>query len=133
MIESETRAAMTANQIAVNNAIIGNPEVWVRGNEGQELSPAEMAIYSRLINNLNDHLFHQARTLPLIDPGTEEQVLAMLAGFLHDNPGAHLVWLEREHRVNFYRTSLDPSESVTNEWIDVIESRIAKLEIAEAR
>ena len=131
LTQTELRMSNVANKIAINNAIIENAEIWVKGNEGQELSPTEMAVYTRLVNNINDYLFEYHLTLPLIDPGTEEQVLGMLAGFLHDNPGAYTVWRDRERRINFYRTSIDPSETITSEWVDAIESRMAILEKAE--
>jgi hypothetical protein len=127
LTHTELRMSNVANKFAINSAIIENADIWVKGNEGQELSPVEMAIYRRLVNNINDYLFEYHLTLPLIDPGTEEQVLAMLAGFLHDNPGAYAVWLDRERRINFYRTAIDPSETITTEWVDAIESRMAIL------
>jgi len=132
LTQTELRMSNVANKVAINNAIIENAEIWIKGNEGQELSPTEMAVYTRLVNNINDYLFEYHLTLPLIDPGTEEQVLSLLAGFLHDNPGAYTVWREREHRINFYRRSIDPGETITNEWVDAIESRMAILEKAES-
>ena len=131
LTHTELRMSNVANKFAINSAIIENAEIWVKGNEGQELSPVEMAVYRRLVNNINDYLFEYHLTLPLIDPGTEEQVLGLLAGFLYDNPGAYAVWLDRERRINFYRTSIDPSETITTEWVDAIESRMAILEKAE--
>ena len=57
--------------------------------------------------------------------GGEEQVLSMYAGFLARNPGAYRMWIDRERQLNADRTAVDPKETVTSDWIEMIEARIA--------
>lgn len=128
LLQTEMRAAMVANFIAINDSIIENANIWVRGNKGEELDRAESAIYERLVANKNDYMFHLWRTFVITEPQSEEQILSHFAGFLSDNPGAYQVWIDRERRINFYRTTVDPTETITNKWIDAMESRIAILE-----
>ena len=128
LLQTEMRAAMVANFVAVNDSIIENANIWVRGNKGEELDRAESAIYERLVANKNDYMFHSWQTFHITEPQSEEHVLSHFAGFLSDNPGAYQVWLDRERRINFYRTTIDPTETITGKWIDAMESRIAILE-----
>jgi len=128
LIMSEMRAALVANQISVNTSIIDNAEIWAKGTQGQDLSLAELAAYERLVNNVNHYFFHVHKTFELLEPESKEQIISEFAGFLYDNPGAYQVWIDRERRLNFYRTTLDPDETVTSGWIEAIESRIARME-----
>lgn len=127
LLQSEMRAALVANNISINDSIIGNVDIWVRGNKGEELNPAESAIHETLVHNVNNFMFHVRQTFLAIEPQAEEHILAEFAGFLADNPGAHQAWIKRERRLNTYRTTIDPAETVTSDWIDDIESRIAIL------
>ncbi len=43
-----------ANQIEADNAIADNADIWSKGNAGEELTPAEFAIFSGLVRNIND-------------------------------------------------------------------------------
>jgi hypothetical protein len=127
LLQVEMRAAMVANTVSINQSIIENADVWVRGNNGEELDPAESVIHARLVNNVNDFMFQNRQTFLGIEPQYEEQILAQFAGFLADNPGAYQAWIDRERRLNTYRTTIDPTETITSDWIDDIESRIAIL------
>jgi hypothetical protein len=88
LMQIEMRMAMVANSVSINESIIENADVWVRGNIGEELDPAEEVIHARLVNNVNDYMFHL-------------------------------------RRINAYRTTIDPTETISSDWIDDIESRIA--------
>ena len=125
LLQSEMRAAMVANRVSINELIIENADVWVRGNNGDELDPAESVIHARLVHNENHFMFHLRQTFLVVEPQSAEQIVAQFAGFLADNPGAYQAWIDRERRLNFYRTTIDPTETVTSDWIDDIESRIA--------
>jgi len=124
---SEMRASMVANSVAINNSIIENANIWVRGNEGQELSPVEQAAYDRLVLNVNDYYFQVRQTFLVIEPEWETHILTDFAGFLYDHPGAYQSWINREHKMNAHRHSVDPSEEVGTEWVEAIESKLAIL------
>ena len=125
LLDLEMRNSMVSNYIAVNEKIIDNADIWVRGNAGEDLNAEESAIYEILLTNFNDYHFQLSGTFRELWPEDEEQVLAMYAGFLARNPGAYRVWIERERQLNSDRTILNPKETVTAEWIDMIESRVS--------
>ena len=125
LLQTEMRAAMVANTVSINESIIQNADVWVRGYNGEELDPAESVIHARLITNVNDYMFQVRQTFLVTEPQSEEHILAEFAGFLADNPGAYQAWIDRERRINTYRTTIDPTETISSDWIDDIESRIA--------
>jgi hypothetical protein len=65
---SRAPAAMVANTVSINPSIIENVDVWVRGNNGEELDPAESVIHARLVNNVNDYMFHNRQTFLVTEP-----------------------------------------------------------------
>ena len=81
-------------------------------------------IYESLFTNLNDYSFQLYNIFHQLEPKSEEQVLSVYAGFLARNPGAYRVSIDRERQVNAYRTAVDPDETVTSDWINMIEARI---------
>jgi hypothetical protein len=125
MLSLEMRNSMVSNLVAVNEQIIDHPDTWVRGNTGEELDATEFVIYESLLTNLNDYYFQLYSTFHELIPASEEQVLSMYAGFLARNPGAYRVWIDREQQLNADRTAVDPKETVTSDWIEMIEARIA--------
>jgi hypothetical protein len=128
LLELEMRNYMVETSVAVHESIIDNADIWVRGNAGEELEPAERAAYGLLLTNMNDWYFQTAMAFGTMYPGNEDQVVSMFAGFLLENPGAYRAWIDRERRLHGYRTAVDPAETITSDWIDRIESMIAVLE-----
>ena len=131
---SELRSAVLANGIALNSMITDNADVWVRGNSGEDLDAAESEIYFRLIQSYNDFYYNLVEQSVLLDLGWENSDRAMLIGFLHDNPGARRVWLERDKTLTRWRINLGAYEKTPgvniNEWVDAIEAGIQQLEAA---
>ena len=111
LLQSEMRAAMVSNFVAVNNSIIENADIWVRGNKGEKLDQAESAIHAKLVANMNDHMFQLHQTFLVTEPESEEQVLAMFAGFLLDNPGAYQAWIDAmESRITLLKRADQPQD-----------------------
>ena len=79
LLQTEMRAAMVANTVSINESIIENADVWVRGNNGEELDPAESVIHARLITNVNDYMFQVRQTFLVTEPQSEEHILAEFA------------------------------------------------------
>ena len=125
LLDLEMRNSMVSNYIAVNEKIIDNADIWVRGNAGEHLDATESVIYESLLTNFNDYHFQLFSIFHQLYPESEEQVLAMYAGFLSRNPGAYQVWIDRERLLNSDRITLNPKETITAEWIDMIESRVS--------
>ena len=124
LLDLEMRNSMVSNFVAVNEKIIDNADIWVRGNTGEGLNAPEFVIYESLFTNLNDYSFQLYNIFHQLEPKSEEQVLSVYAGFLARNPGAYRVSIDRERQVNAYRTAVDPDETVTSDWINMIEARI---------
>ena len=132
MLSLEMRNSMVSNLVAVNEQILDHPDTWLRGNTGENLDAAEFVIYEKLLTNLNDYHFQVYSTFHELIPASEEQVLSMYAGFLARNPGAYRVWIDREQQLNADRTALDPKETITSDWIDMIEARIAIIKSSQS-
>jgi len=125
LLDLEMRNSMVSNLVAVNEKIIDNPDIWARGNTGEDLNAAESVLYENLFINLNDYYFQLYQTFHQLIPESEEQVLAQYAGFLARNPGAYRLWIDRERQLNADRTAIDPEETITSDWIEMLEARIA--------
>ncbi len=121
----ELRNNMIMSTSEINAAIIENADIWRRGNLDEKLDDTELEIYKRLLINYNDWHFNTALVFEETLPGAQEHVLAMFAGFLSRNPGAYRIWIDRERELNADRTALNPTETITTDWIDAIDSRIA--------
>lgn len=48
-----------ANQIEADNAIADNADIWSKGNAGEELTPAEFAIFSGQVRNITDIAYYE--------------------------------------------------------------------------
>ena len=77
-LEQEGKVALTemnsthvANVIESDNAVIQNVDIWLRGNAGEELSPAEQEIHTRLVRMANDKAYYDVLALRRLD--TEKQ------------------------------------------------------------
>lgn len=131
---NELRSSSLANQIAVISLIAENADVWVRGNSGEDLDATESEIYFRLIQGYNDYYYNIVEQSKLLDLGWEDLDQAMWIGFLHENPGARRVWLERDKTLTQWRINLgaakkEPGVNI-NPWADEIEAGIQELEAA---
>lgn len=123
---SEMNATVLANSMGESSAIIENADVWVRGNAGEELTPGEEAIFSRLVRNVNDRAYFAVQQQRLLGLGEVAALdIAEYAGYLHENPGGRRVWRDREASLQKYRGLVRPGEQVTSEWIEAVESNLA--------
>lgn len=133
LLQLELRNYMIESSVAVNEPIIEHAAIWIKGNAGEEMNAVESAVYGKLLINFNDWHFHTSEVFREIDPDVKDQIVSLYAGFLMENSGAYQVWIERELKLNTYRTALDPNETITSEWIDemisaieVLKERVAK-------
>jgi hypothetical protein len=124
LLQLELRNYMVESSVTVSELIIEHPDIWIRGNAGKELDSIESVVYQNLLTNFNDWHFQTSHIFREIEPGSVDHVVSMYAGFLFENPGAYQVWLARENKLNSYRTALDPSETVTSNWINEINKAI---------
>jgi hypothetical protein len=132
LLDLEMRNSMVSNLVAVNEKIIDNPDIWVRGNAGEDLNAAEFVIYESLFTNFNDYNFQLYQIFNEIEPEAVEHGLSVYAGFLARNPGAYRTWIDRERQINADRTAVDPEETITSDWIEMIEARIAIIKSSQS-
>ena len=126
---SDNYLQIVANHIAANEAIAANPDIFLRGNAADELSPEEMTIYETQVGNLANITWHQIEW----DKEMDKQVWAdtdvvEFALFLHQNPGAYDVWLRREEDLRRYRALMNPKEKAAQEWMDLVHKAITRIE-----
>ncbi len=123
---SEMNASILANRIEMHAAIIEHPDIWERGNKGEELEGDEAAIFSRLVFIVNEEAYSAVQQ-SIIWGQSEDADLdaAIFAAYLHENPGARRVWRAREDRLSNYRSQVVPGEQTTSDWIQRIESNMA--------
>ena len=53
IVLSELDAALNAIDVEITGNIGDHADVWVRGNNGAQLSDSELAIYGRLVSDIN--------------------------------------------------------------------------------
>ena len=125
LLDLELRNSMVSSTVAVNEQIIDQADIWVRGNAGEDLNATEFEIYQHMFISFNDNFFQTYYIFQELYPEQKEQVLSQYAGFLSRNPGAYRVWIDRERQLNADRTAIDPEETITSDWIEMLEARIA--------
>ena len=132
LLNLELRNSMVSSTVAVNEQIIGHADIWVRGNAGDDLNATEFEIYQRMLISLNDSFFQRYFVFQeLYREQAKEQVSSQYAGFLARNPGAYKVWIDRERRINADRTAVNPQETITSDWIELIETTIATIKSSQ--
>ena len=116
------------SKIEVRRPIYEFPDVWAKGNAGEELSPSEAAIYRTLIADFNTHDFQAYNTsIRLDNKGGADAALWDMAGFLYENPGARTEWNLLYDKIRRYR---EPHE--TGQYSNTFEEGIrAALEVLE--
>ena len=127
--EAEMTSNALANIIEVRNSIIGNAEIWNKGNENKELTPVEEVIYAELVGLINDRFYFSVEQQELLAIEEFEGLdVAEFAGFLYENPRALHLWRAKEERLAKYRGIVRPNEQLTSEWITKVESALTKFE-----
>ena len=77
------------SEVEVRRPIYEFPDVWAKGNAGEELSPSEAVIYRTLIEDFNTLGFQgYNNSIRLDSKGGANAALWNMAGFLYENPGA---------------------------------------------
>jgi len=129
---SEHHLQLVANQIAADDAIAEHPDIWVRGNAGKDLEPQEFAIFAGQVRNLADITYYTIEIDRLMGLNDAASVDVMeFALYVYENPGAYEVWLDREEELAGLRALLNPDQTFSQEWTDLVKTAIAHIEEAE--
>ena len=106
---SEINLSLLASQIAFNNSISDNADIWLRGNASEELEPAERIIYEGLLENMAYLQRTEWRQYGAFNKDFSTKIpVADFAVHLHQNPGARQTWETREGQIEADRASLIP-------------------------
>ena len=101
---SERAVNMLLSDIEARRPIYEFPDIWARGNAGEELSRSDAVIYRALIRDINAYAFQRRYSASLMDDQNAFNAASWdLAGFLYENPGARREWealrnMIRKHR-----------------------------------
>ncbi len=115
-------------EIEARHAIDEFPEIWAKGNAGEELSPSEATIYSMLIKDLNSTQFHKYFGETRLDnKGGADAARQDMAGFLYENPGARKEWESLRDEFRRYREPHTSGE-YSNAFEEAVRADIAVLE-----
>ena len=127
----ELDSAMVAITVDTADLVAANPEIWVAGNAGEELSRAESAVYYEMISVINTRwVVAESHAGRLGRADIADLIRRDWAAFLHQNPGAREVWQSREDNLIEYRQLLAPDEQDFSGWRDAIQSDLAVLDAA---
>ena len=121
--KAEVMANYLANSTEKNSAIIAEPDIWARGNAGEELTPAEQAVFEFQVLNEQDRAWFAVEQYKLIGYNEWlEAETAEMAMFLHKNPGARRVWLAREdERAKYFSVALNTDGNI-DDWGQQVKS-----------
>jgi len=111
------------------NLIATNSDLWVKGNAGEKLNAAEAATYFEIISLINTRKFGEYRANMELGRVDDARIIRQdWSGFLHQNPGARQVWLDREMNLIRYRQLLSPEEEHFSFWVNEIESDLTTID-----
>ena len=124
--------ASESSAAGLDIAISENIEIWLKGEEGGDLTNAERAIIGRLINAMYRRARIQTtmrRTLRSTQSGSNAALIEF-AIELHANPGARSIW---ESQINNEVTQFDharPNDDYRRQYRDEVHEILASLDDA---
>jgi hypothetical protein len=110
---AEGNLANAANRIESNNAILEHPDIWVRGNSGEELGEKDAVVFNYMVQNAYDVAFFETVRLDRLGYyQISEKVTADFSVFLFRNPGARRLWTEQIAEQAKYRALIVEDQDV---------------------
>ena len=90
---AERAVNMLMAEIEIRRPIYEFPDIWARGNAGEELNRSEAVIYTNLIRDINAYGFQRRLSAHIVDTKSSVKAASWdMAGFLYENPGARKEW-----------------------------------------
>ncbi len=116
------------SEIEVQRPIYEFPDIWAKGNAGEELNPSEAVIYRALVRDLNSLAFWKYQNATTLDDKFGIDVAPQdMAGFLYENPGARREWESLRDEFRRYR-----EPHLSGQYSNLFENAIrADLEVLE--
>ena len=126
---SELDVSLLSIQAESANLIATNPEIWVKGNSGGELTATESAVFNEIITLLNNRWFIEHRHAARLGrTDIAEGILHDWSAFLYQNPGARRVWQAREDNLHRFRDVLLPGGDKWSFWSERINTDLKQLD-----
>ena len=111
--------------IESNNAINEHSAVWVQGNSGETLADHDAVIFHNLVRNKAIHAFMEyARLGQLEFDSAADEINALFAVFLFENPGARQSWIRNEAFLDEHFSISAPHQT----WKEEIHANLTRLE-----
>jgi len=124
---SDGALANAANVIEANNAIGDNPDIWLRGNSGEELDENDEIVFQTLVRAILIAKFMEINRLRRVGADDIADVLtADFSSFLFEHPGTRRTWTEDRQVTTEHRSLLVPGRRIT--YYQFTETVISQLE-----
>jgi len=116
------------SEVETRRAIYEFPDIWAKGNAGEELNPSEAVIYRTLIRDLNSlEYFKYSNATRLDNKGAADAARWDMAGFLYENPGARREWELLRDKFRRYREPHTSGE-YSSDFAEAIRADLVVLE-----
>ena len=127
IVLSELDAALNAIDVEITGNIGDHADVWVRGNNGAQLSDSELAIYGRLVSDINTrHQTSYRRNIRFGRVDVARINVAILAVFLHTNPGAKIMWESGLNTLDYQKLGIDRTAGPFNQAVKIELDKLAQ-------
>jgi len=109
--------------------LVEHSGLWRKGAAGENLNESEAAIFAILINQVNEAAV-QAYLYKERVAGIGEALIDArdFACFFYQNPGARVVWNEREDKLAAVRRQLANDPEYENPWTAKVRSYLGQLD-----
>ena len=115
--------------IGLTSAINEHPEIWAKGNRGDNLSESERVVYENLIRLMWNHTNALARTGERSgSPPERNPSVINFSWFLFENPGARQTWTAFGRDEDLYSTILSGIPSSQRSISELINENLRKLD-----
>ena len=108
--------------IGVEELVTANPDIWLRGCQGETLSPSDQMVYTHIHHSYEFLNFMRwLRGVKGVDSGSIELAIDNFAMNLYRNPGIRQEW---DRHANMRRHIAD--EVDLHQWRKLVEARVAE-------
>lgn len=127
---SDGALANAANTIEKNTAIGENPDVWIKGNSGKELTENEAIVFQTLVRSALVAEFMEITRLRRVGADDiADSLTADFSAFLFEHPGARRIWIEDRQSTDKYRSLLVQGTSITDdEFAQTVKLQLEQLD-----
>lgn len=115
----------------VGDSIRAEAEIWNKAKAGGDLADSEALTFAILVNQINDLVYYNYVQALVVSGDGPDNFVRDFAIFLHSNPSAKAIWLEREEYLVSSRKLVDASADDYSDWKEMVLENLAVLESKE--